>query len=81
MMSRRKYIRNIKKLCPELYNFCSYGDEFDGMTLIRLLNKIGHIFYAPHDNAIPSRTRGTYRRTMVLEFIRYNIERIEFELL
>lgn len=82
MMSRKKYIRNIKRLYPTLYNHCTDdAGNFDGMILITLIGKIGHEFFMQHDNVYQRQVRGSYRHIKALEFIRYNIERVKFELL
>lgn len=87
-MTTNKYYRNLRKLCPEFYEYCS-SDELPTFVDRRneTLGKAGYnFFFFENDHGIhytkfPIGVAGNYRRMKMLEFIRYNQERILFILL
>ena len=71
-MTDKKYTRILRKLCPVVSENNNY------LIVWRLMN-----LNSPETLSVNgvNANRSTYLRIQFLEFIRYNIERIEFELL
>jgi len=83
--SRKKMVRNLKKLCPALYEHTN-ADK-DSSDLLKFFKKNFKSTYRVSDNyrtaehTLPLKVVMKIRWIYNLEFIRYNKELIEFHLL